>query len=394
MPRDNVTAISQSEAKVLFADVKSAKALVLAVSGGPDSTALMVLAARWRKALKRGPELIAVTVDHGLRAEAKREARAVARLAKELGIAHRTLRWTDAKPKAGIPQAAREARYRLLAQAAHRAGASHVLTAHTLDDQAETVVMRLARGSGITGLAAMRRVAVIPGRPEGPGPESIFRSTGVMDSGLAAKRPRPGMTGQNIVIVRPFLDIPKARLIATLTRSNIAFADDPTNRNAAFTRARLRDLMPQLAAEGLDAARLALLARRAGRADAALEQIVDIVWHGLAAAGPGRSLRFQAAALARTPHEILLRLMQRAIGATASEGPVELGKLEALADGLMEALAAGILWRRTLAGSLLTLKQGHLAIETAPPRRSGYGRGGRNALTKAAGKWAKPTKSR
>ena len=166
MPRDNVTAISQSEAKVLFADVKSAKALVLAVSGGPDSTALMVLAARWRKALKRGPELIAVTVDHGLRAEAKREARVVARLAKELGIAHRTLRWTDAKPKAGIPQAAREARYRLLAQAAHRAGASHVLTAHTRDDQAETVVMRLARGSGITGLAAMRRVAVIPGRPE------------------------------------------------------------------------------------------------------------------------------------------------------------------------------------------------------------------------------------
>jgi tRNA(Ile)-lysidine synthase len=392
MPRDNVTAISQSEAKFLFADLTSAKALVLAVSGGPDSTALMVLASRWRKAMKRGPELIAVTVDHGLRAEAKREARDVARLAKELGLAHRTLRWRGDKPKAGLPRAAREARYALLAQAARKAGASHILTAHTRDDQAETVVMRLARGSGITGLAAMRRVAVIPGRPEGPGPESIRRSTGAMDSGLAASR-RPGMTAP-LLLVRPFLDIAKARLIATLTKSNIAFADDPTNRDAAFTRARLRGLMPQLAGEGLDAARLALLARRAGRADAALEQVVDIVWHGLAAAGPGRSLRFEAAALARTPHEILLRLMQRAIGATASEGPVELGKLEVLTDALIEALTAGIPWRRTLAGALLTLKKGHLAVETAPPRRSGHGRGRRNALTKAAGKRAKPAKSR
>lgn len=340
MPRDSVTAISQSEAKALFADLKSAKALVLAVSGGPDSTALMVLAARWRKAMKRGPELIAVTVDHGLRVEARREARDVARLARDLGLAHRTLRWTGDKPARGIPQAARAARYGLLAQAARKAGASHILTAHTRDDQAETVVMRLARGSGITGLAAMQRMSAVPGHDA-------------------------------VLLARPFLDLPKARLIATLTKSNIAFADDPTNRDAAFTRARLRGLMPVLAGEGLDAARLALLARRAGRADAALEQVVDIVWHGLAAAGPGRSLRFEAAALARTPHEILLRLMQRAVDAVGSEGPVELGKLEALAAALRPALEAGIRWRRTLAGAVLTLQKGHLVVETAPLRRSG-----------------------
>jgi tRNA(Ile)-lysidine synthase len=392
MPRDNVTAISQSEAKFLFADLTSAKALVLAVSGGPDSTALMVLASRWRTAMKRGPELIAVTVDHGLRAEAKREARDVARLARELGLAHRTLRWRGDKPKAGLPRAAREARYRLLAQAARKAGASHILTAHTRDDQAETVVMRLARGSGITGLAAMRRVAVIPGRER----SSRARNPEAASEQAAGFRVSASGRSRNdeLLLVRPFLDIAKARLIATLTKSNIAFADDPTNRDAAFTRARLRGLMPQLAGEGLDAARLALLARRAGRADAALEQVVDIVWHGLAAAGPGRSLRFEAAALARTPHEILLRLMQRAIGATASEGPVELGKLEVLTDALVEVLTAGIPWRRTLAGALLTLKKGHLAVETAPPRRSGHGRGRQNALTKAAGKRAKPAKSR
>ncbi len=363
MPRDSVTAISSLEAKALFADLASAKALVLAVSGGPDSTALMVLAARWRKAMRKGPELIAITVDHGLRAEARREARDVARLAKDLGLSHRTLRWRGDKPKAGIPQAAREARYRLLAQAARRAGASHILTAHTRDDQAETVLIRMSRGSGITGLAAMQRIAGTPGHDA-------------------------------VLLVRPFLDIAKLRLIATLKKSNVAFADDPTNRDAAFTRARLRGLMPHLASEGLDAARLALLARRAGRADAALEQIVEIVWHGLVTAGPGPSLSFDAGALARTPDEILLRLLGRAIGAVGIEGPVQLAKLEALAEALRAMLGSGIRWRRTLAGALLTLQNGLLCVETAPPRRPGHGVLARNALTKAAGKRAKPVKSR
>jgi tRNA(Ile)-lysidine synthase len=97
-PDDDQSPISAQDAKLLFADWKAAPALVLAVSGGPDSIALMWLAARWRRALARGPELIAVTIDHGLRAEAAREARDVKRLAKSLDLPHRTLRWTGAKP--------------------------------------------------------------------------------------------------------------------------------------------------------------------------------------------------------------------------------------------------------------------------------------------------------
>src|SRR5579863_951311 len=127
MPDDN-SAISASDAKRLFADWKDAPAIVLAVSGGPDSIALMWLAARWRRALTRGPRLIAVTVDHGLRADAAREARGVKRLARTLDLPHRTMRWTGAKPKTGLPAAARNARYRLLAQAARASGASHILT--------------------------------------------------------------------------------------------------------------------------------------------------------------------------------------------------------------------------------------------------------------------------
>src|SRR6266852_1557531 len=155
-------AVSIAETKALFADLANAPALILAISGGPDSTALLVLAARWRASLKAGPKLLAVTVDHRLRRESAREAKAVGRLARKLGVAHRILRWNSAKPKTGLQAAARQARYGLLAKAARAASAYHVLTAHTRDDQAETVLIRLTRGSGLAGLGAMARVSPLP----------------------------------------------------------------------------------------------------------------------------------------------------------------------------------------------------------------------------------------
>ena len=230
MPDPDHSPISVQHAKRLFADWKAAPAIVLAVSGGPDSMALMWLAARWRRALARGPRLIAVTVDHGLRPEAAREARDVKRLARTLDLPHRTLRWTGAKPKTGLPAAARAARYRLLAQAARASGATHILTAHTRDDQAETLLMRMLRGSGIAGLAAMAR-----------------------------ETERDG-----VWLARPLLDVPKSQLVATLGKAKIAFADDPTNSDTSFTRPRLRALMPALAEEGGDSRNLARLAVEAG----------------------------------------------------------------------------------------------------------------------------------
>ena len=226
MSQDENSPISVQDAKRLFAEWKVAPALLLAVSGGPDSVALMWLMARWRRSLGRGPRLIAATVDHGLRAEAAREARVVKRLARELDLPHRTLRWTGEKPTTGVPAAARDARYRLLAQAAKAAGASHIVTAHTRDDQAETLLMRLLRGSGVAGLGAMERLSLRHG----------------------------------VVLARPLLNIPKTRLIATLNKAKIAYAEDPTNRDRAYTRPRLRALLPALAAEGGDARTLARLA--------------------------------------------------------------------------------------------------------------------------------------
>jgi len=331
--------LGAADVRALFADLTDHPALILAVSGGPDSTALLLLAARWRKALKRGPRLVAVTVDHGLRKEARREALAAHKLARSLKVEHRIVRWAGAKPTTGIQEAARLARYRLLGDAARKAGARCVLTAHTLDDQAETVLIRMSRGSGVTGLGAMARLSPLPG-------------------------------GGDVALVRPLLGIRKARLVATVLRAGVTAADDPSNRDPRFTRVRFRTAMPALEREGLNAERLALLARRVRRADAALEAIVDDVvarfarepWEG----GP---IELAASAFARLPDELALRLLGRAITRVGDEGPVELGKLEVLHDEITTAGGRGRV-RRTLAGALVTRAGGRLVIERAPPRRS------------------------
>jgi tRNA(Ile)-lysidine synthase len=342
MPDDDHSAISVQDAKRLFADWKAAPAIVLAVSGGPDSVALMWLAARWRGALARGPRLIAVTVDHGLRPQAAREARDVKRLARSLDLPHRTLRWTGTKPKTGLPAAAREARYRLLVQAARESGATHILTAHTRDDQAETLLMRMLRGSGIAGLAAMAR-----------------------------ETERKG-----VWLARPLLDVSKSQLIATLEKAKVGFADDPTNRDTNYTRTRLRALMPALAEEGGDSRNLARLASRLARANAAVEVLADGAERYLAlrysdVSRPGYDAAgYDAAAFVALPEEIRLRLLKRAIDRTGHEGPAELGKVEALLAALDRAVAGGEgKLKQTLAGALIRVTDGRIRVEPAPPRR-------------------------
>jgi len=344
---DDAAPVSAAEAKTLFAPFAHAPTLVLAVSGGPDSTALLMLAARWRKARKNGPRLLAVTVDHGLRRESADEARAVKRLARRLGVPHRTVRWRGKKAQRVSQQAARQARYRLLAGAARAAKARHVLTAHTLDDQAETVLMRMTRGSGIGGLGAMARASPLPLSGE-----------------------------QAIELVRPLLDVPKARLIATLQHAGIEFADDASNRDPRFTRTQLRKVMPALARAGLDARALALLAWRLRRADRALEAAVNAARAALAEApwcerGP---IVLAAKKFLQLADEVALRLLGRAIACVGNEGPVELGKLEALYAALRaEKARAGeeiIRVRRTLAGALVTLADQSLVVERAPARKT------------------------
>jgi len=336
-------AVRGEEAGALFSGLEDLRGLVLAVSGGSDSTALLVIAARWAKAVKkrrkRAPKLFAVTIDHGLRPESAREAAAVKRLARRLGVPHRTLCWRGKKPKTGLQEAARRARYQLLAQAAMRAGYGHVLTAHTLDDQAETVLFRLARGSGLTGLA-----------------------------GMAHALPIPASDDAAIFLVRPLLRISKARLLATLKAAGVRHSEDPTNRDPHYARTRLRAMMRELAREGLDARGLARLAARMQRAEATVAFAVDAAQAALASGPwPERGpIAFEAVRFRDLPAEVALRLLGRAITHAGDEGAVELGKLEMLYEALRQARGP---LRRTLAGALVSLGGGRLSVERSPPRR-------------------------
>src|SRR5437763_667593 len=178
--------------------------IAVAVSGGPDSMALSLLAARWAR--QRGGEAWGLTVDHGLRPESGAEARTVAGWLAARAIPHVTLAWTGAKPTSGIQEAAREARYRLLAEWCRTHRVLHLLTAHHREDQAETYAIRRRAGSGPDGLAAM----------------SVVRE-------LSGCR-----------LVRPLLAVPRARLAALLAAEGQPFLRDPSNTNPAFERARLR----------------------------------------------------------------------------------------------------------------------------------------------------------
>jgi tRNA(Ile)-lysidine synthase len=326
--------IAESELSTLFSDFPHFRRVILAVSGGPDSTALLSLAARWRAGRKNGPVLIAATIDHRLRREAKKEAAAVASLAKRLKIPHYTLAWTGKKPKTGLQEAARAARYSLLLGLARKIGADAIATAHTRDDQAETVLHRIARGSGIGGLAGIRR-----------------------------RRERDG-----IVLLRPLLDVAKTRLVATLRQARISFADDPSNRDPRFLRARLRQLAPGLEREGIDAAKLSLLARRLARANAAIEQAAAEEWKRVLRGSSEGALEFDAPSYFALPAEIALRLLGRAIDGTGHEGPAELRKLEALQVALAEAKAAKRALKRTLAGAVIEFDGRSIHIDSAPAR--------------------------
>jgi tRNA(Ile)-lysidine synthase len=181
-----------------------APALAAAVSGGADSMALALLADEWARA--RGGTVTALIVDHGLRPESGREAATVVRWLKTRGVPSVVLRWEGEKPVSGVQEAARAVRYRLLTRWCREAGTLHLLLAHHRDDQIETTVLRAARGSGPDGLAGMSAIA----------------------------------EQADCRILRPLLAVPGARLRATLRALRQDWIEDPSNRNPAFARVRVR----------------------------------------------------------------------------------------------------------------------------------------------------------
>jgi tRNA(Ile)-lysidine synthase len=335
-------AIGPDELAALFRPFERRRGVTLAVSGGADSTALMQLAARWRDAGGATPLFIA-TVDHGIRPEAAAECARVCLMATRLNLPSTVKTWSGAKPSSRLQESARAARWSLLAEAARAYGADAVATAHTLDDQAETVLMRLAHGSAIEGLAAMR----------------------------------PRSCRDGLVRLRPFLTLPKARLLATLREASIDWIEDPSNSDPRFERVRIRRLLAMLAPTGLTSRRLATLAGRALRAAEALETIASSTFDRLAVT-TDTAIALDTHAFLVEPAEIRLRMLGRAIrrvGPGNAEEPLRLERLEALDEALTRAAGEGAPLRRTLGGALVTLRARSLCISPEGPRRRGRPRG-------------------
>jgi tRNA(Ile)-lysidine synthase len=319
----------------LLAPLAAFDAALLAVSGGPDSTALLAMAVEWAQRAPAAPRLAAATVDHGLRRESADEAAAVGALCARLGVPHHILVWRGDKPASRIQERARAARYALLATRAREIGAGAIVTAHHLDDQAETALFRLVRGSGVGGLRAMAASVDLGG----------------------------------VALLRPLLAVAKHDLVACCEERGLAYVRDPANDDPRYARTRMRKLAAGLAAEGLDAAALARLARRAGQIEAALVRQTQAAALRL---GLGAGSSCDAGALLAEPTEIVQRLLAAAIADVGGRAPsrVGLGKVEALTQQLARAHAAGAPFSANVAGARVRLVRGALRVAPEPPRRS------------------------
>ncbi len=292
--------------------------LGIALSGGGDSVALMHLAAGW--AADRGIRLAAATVDHGLRDGSAAEAAAAGHAAAALGLDHAVLRW-DGAGSGNLMDRARRARLRLLAGWAKDHGLAAVALGHTRDDQAETLLMRLSRGAGIDGLAAM-----------------------------AARREAEGM-----VWLRPLLDFGRQELRDWLRQIGAGWVDDPSNDDPRFDRARIRRAMAELQ---LDPAALALAATHLGQARAALNAgLAPVLGNARAHLG---ALHLDGGLFAALPAEQRRRLILGAVGfVTGAAYPPR----RAGTDHALREVAAGR--RVTLDGAILDPGH-HLLIHREP----------------------------
>ena len=318
--------------EALFASVAGEPAIGLAVSGGADSLALMLLAQRWAAGCANAPKLIVYSVDHRLRPEAADEVAMVLQAARALGLPARGLAWADPRPEAGLQEAARTARYRLMGAAMAEDGATVLLTAHHLQDQAETVLMRMAHGSGIEGLRGMTGFAEIEG----------------------------------VKVHRPLLGVEPAALLGVVDAAGLVPAQDPSNADPHYERVRWRQAMPGLAELGLDAAALALFATRMAEADAAIAQMADGCFTEIVRLDGFGAARIELAPFVGLSPAISTRLLGRVLNIVGGrQKPRALGQVERLRRTIAEASLAKA---TTVLGCVIRIKDGAVAVAREPGR--------------------------
>lgn len=254
--------------------------LAVGVSGGPDSMALALLLVEWAAQQKHSIDIHALTVDHGLRPESAKEATATgARLAGFAGVHHHILRWKGRKPKTRLMEAARQARYALMISHCREHGINHIFLAHHMDDQAETFLFRLAKGSGLDGLSGMR----------------------------------PVQAYDDIFLLRPLLGFSKQALVDTCKSRKIKFVKDPSNAKETYARPRLRKSVKALSEEGLTPKRLATTAARLERARNALDHIAEKAFQKLAKIKSTDRIELDLGGWQKETEEIALRVLMKAI---------------------------------------------------------------------------------
>jgi tRNA(Ile)-lysidine synthase len=277
----------------------------------------MHLLAAWSRQRDGVPPVVLV-VDHGLREGSSKEAAAVGKWAEALGLPAHVLRWQDNEPRvSGLEERARAARYRLMGEWCAANAIVSLFVAHTREDQAETFLLRLGRGSGVDGLAAMAACA--------PFPLSGF---------------------DRLRLVRPLLEVGRAELRAYLRAGDIQWFEDPMNGDARFARVRMRQVLPVLEASGISVQRIAEAANHLQRARSALDDARD-AFLANHVRYEGETLLLDGAALARLPREISLRILSFVL---MRVGRVAYRPRFVRLEALLYAVLSGQFAARTLSG--------------------------------------------
>jgi tRNA(Ile)-lysidine synthase len=308
VPQDSITSpVAPEEFASAAAPLFGRGCIALAVSGGADSLALMHLANEWCR--REGRELpLAVTVDHGLRSSSAEEARDVHTWAQQAGIQHTTLKWQHDGPTANLQSVARQARYSLIGNWMRTTAVETLATGHTADDQAETFLMRLARGSGLEGL-----------------------------SGMKALGPFPSATQTGLMMARPLLGFSHARLVETLRARNLPWIEDPSNDDMRFLRVQVRKLMPQLASLGITAGRLTDTAAHLSRANSLVGDLAREIEEQAVEAWPWGYVLLDARRLGNAPEELACRVLARTLKAVGgAEYPPEFSQTMSVLEWLRD----------------------------------------------------------
>ncbi len=313
-------------------ELQDSDKIAVGVSGGADSMALAHMLGMWAK--ENNKKLYVLTVDHGLRVEAKDEVKEVARWvaklkAEKIDITHHVLTWEGKKPDTAIMERARAARYELMAEHCRMHDIPFLFLAHHQDDQAETFLIRLSKGSGLDGLSSMGEARCYD---------------------------------EALILLRPLLAYSKEDLLHYCKTHDIPYVNDPSNKNKEYMRPRLRASMIILGEEGLTSKRLARTAKRLARARKALEQISLNLYDQCLKEQEETKIIFDFVELKKNPEEIALRVVQKALESMRPNADygVRMERLEELFAALWQRPES--FKPRTLGGCVFALKDKNTAL--------------------------------